>query len=613
MTASSVTGRSRRTTRSHRSGTSHRKKKEVTAEADEAAAAKPDGEELRRKRTAYYSVSPEQRRRISSSAPLSRPKMRESTTSKSTSTRKYATGEQKKLRRKHRSSSSNKAEDTTRHSSGRDRTADYVYGASDPEPAEAGLKPDDESRSIRTGSSSRRRLPLVVEDDITPDDSISQVGMSPAIKRERSSTSSRRTSLKRSTTTPQAKLPTISEQEIVLTASPTSRRSSKRDSSTSILGSLWRRSSTSGVPTPPPKLVECLTCAADDVPSTQSAKLSCGHRMCHDCLKRLFDMSVKDPAHMPPRCCTADHIPLKHVEKLFDLKFKMLWNRKYQEYHTKNRVYCPAPKCGEWIKPSHVHTSGGRKFAQCPRCNTKVCMSCNSKMHKSRECPKDPEIAKLVAQAKEKGWQSCYNCHALVELKEGCNHMTCRCLAEFCMVCSAKWKTCDCPWFNYTQLPDSDRLREMRVPEPVQNILRRVMEAGVLGPPPERAPRQPRYQDEMNDRRRQERLDEELARRLQLATLMDPGEDEPNGRQRADMEAWGLGNAAGHFMNDDFVQNAHNVAMGAFGDPNMGRRGERSSGRRRRPRAERPPAEGLAPDFLGSESVLGVGPAAPRR
>ncbi|EME41302.1 hypothetical protein DOTSEDRAFT_101347, partial [Dothistroma septosporum NZE10] len=190
------------------------------------------------------------------------------------------------------------------------------------------------------------------------------------------------------------------------------------------------------------RLVECLTCAADDVPITKSAKLGCGHRMCNDCLKRVFEMSVKDPAHMPPRCCTNDHIPLKHVDRLFDLKFKMLWNRKYQEFHTKNRIYCPTSKCGEWIKPSHVHTIQGRKFAQCSRCNTKVCTSCNAKMHKSKECPYDPEMAKLVAQAKEQGWKICYNCHAMVELKEGCNHMTCRCTAEFCMVCGSKWKTC---------------------------------------------------------------------------------------------------------------------------------------------------------------------------
>ncbi|KAL8657414.1 MAG: hypothetical protein Q9226_001950, partial [Calogaya cf. arnoldii] len=57
--------------------------------------------------------------------------------------------------------------------------------------------------------------------------------------------------------------------------------------------------------------------------------------------------------------------PEKRVEcltcKLFDLKFKMKWNQKYQEYTTMNRLYCPARGCGEWIKPANIHvdTTGG--------------------------------------------------------------------------------------------------------------------------------------------------------------------------------------------------------------------------------------------------------------
>ena len=66
----------------------------------------------------------------------------------------------------------------------------------------------------------------------------------------------------------------------------------------------------------------------------------------------------------------------------------------------------------------------GRKYARCSSCNTKVCVLCNSKFHTKRECPKDEETNRLVEMAKEKGWQRCYSCKAVVELKEGCNHMT---------------------------------------------------------------------------------------------------------------------------------------------------------------------------------------------
>ena len=176
--------------------------------------------------------------------------------------------------------------------------------------------------------------------------------------------------------------------------------------------------------------VECLTCLSDDVPLSKSAKLGCGHTMCHDCLKRIFTLSVTDPQHMPPKCCTQDHISLKHVDRLFDVKFKIRWNKKYQEYTTKNRIYCPRRGCGEWIKPANIHSDNSfgrgqaRKYGKCKRCGTKVCCTCNGKWHARKECPKDEETKRFVEIAKKEGWQRCHNCSAMVELKEGCNHMT---------------------------------------------------------------------------------------------------------------------------------------------------------------------------------------------
>lgn len=618
MVTASISGRSRhgssRSMRAHRSKATP--KHRTPKPAEDEVAPKPDLDELRRKRVAYLSVPPELRRRVA--VPTHpKPESRDSTLSS-----RKSSGEHRRRRRKHHSSPE-KAEKSSGTSRSRSRTQDYVYDSprvsEDRDYVDRKHTSDSRPRSIRSSSSKTHSLPTVIETEVTPDDSISQVGLHTARRSSRTSPS-HRSSLKRASTS-SAKLASIDEQREVEPRDTPSRRSSKRHSTPSLIGSILRRNTEPAIPVTP-KLVECLTCASDDVPFHKSVKLSCGHRMCHDCLKHVFEMSIKDPAMMPPKCCTNDHIPLKHVEKLFDLKFKMLWNRKYQEYHTKNRIYCPAQKCGEWIKPSHIQTYHGRKYAQCPRCSTKVCLSCNGKLHKSRECPKDPEIAKLVEQAKEKGWQTCYSCHAMVELKEGCNHMTCRCMAEFCMICGAKWKTCDCPWFNYSQLPDPDRLNEWRIPEPIQVIYRRAFgapEPGQAGPPTNDPPRpvnrrrRATYTEEIDQRQRQERLDEDLARRMQLASLLEP-DDDRQARRRANLETWGLGNAAGHFLNENFVQNAANVVMSAFGDANMGRRGERGSGRRRRPR-DRPQEggdAGLPSNFLGDESVLGVGPANPR-
>lgn len=164
----------------------------------------------------------------------------------------------------------------------------------------------------------------------------------------------------------------------------------------------------------------------EEVPNTRCPKLKCGHRRCHSCLKRQFKLSTSDPQQMPPTCCSSDHISLRHVDKLFDLSFKKLWNRKFAEFSTRNRIYCPSKRCGEWIKPDNItrDRESGRKMARCEYCKTRVCVACNGKWHHSRHCPRDEETARFLEQAKEEGWKRCYRCKTMVELQEGCNHMT---------------------------------------------------------------------------------------------------------------------------------------------------------------------------------------------
>ncbi|KAF2135159.1 uncharacterized protein K452DRAFT_55978 [Aplosporella prunicola CBS 121167] len=362
------------------------------------------------------------------------------------------------------------------------------------------------------------------------------------------------------------------------------------------------------VPAPAPapeKKYDCIICM-DEVSASRCPKLACGHNMCHSCIKRQFVLSVKDPQHMPPTCCSSAHIPLKHVERLLDTKFKIIWNKKYQEYTTKNRIYCPTKGCGEWIKPSHMHMdpSVGRKYGKCVRCKTKVCVLCNAKWHGNKECPKDEETQRFADMAKQAGWQRCYNCKAMVELKEGCNHMTCRCTAQFCMLCGLQWKTCECPWFNYANVDDGDRIFEMRVPQ-ARNIILEAFNAArrpaaavlrgqdpediIIAPFPDAYPAPPVrrnhlvYQNDLRTGLRartpqpppaapapapaEDDEDERLARRLQRQLLVDTANEAMARRRRSrahqpppppprehspeiEVEVLGIGNAAGHHMND---------------------------------------------------------------
>ena len=195
------------------------------------------------------------------------------------------------------------------------------------------------------------------------------------------------------------------------------------------------------------------------------------------------------------------------------------------------------------------------------------------------------------------------------------------------MLCGAAWKTCECPWFNYSNVNDPDRLRDMRVPYVVEvpaAIVRGEMRDEVPRPAA-RNQRDPArtYQEEVDARRRQERADAALARRLQLAAIEDDDEDGGQGPERQQQQQqqqqrgrhddiWGIGNAGTHFMNENFVHNAANVVMAALGDASVARRGERESARRRNGSRQMSAMDpGLAPNAFGSESVLGIPPAAP--
>ncbi|KAI0386055.1 hypothetical protein F5Y04DRAFT_162850 [Hypomontagnella monticulosa] len=338
-----------------------------------------------------------------------------------------------------------------------------------------------------------------------------------------------------------------------------------------------------GLQTPPErheKMVECVVCL-DDLKASKTAKLKCGHRMCKSCLKRSFKLSVKDPAQMPPRCCTSDCIPLKHVDHLFDVDFKRTWNHKYHEFSTRNRVYCPGRKCGRWIRPDQIQRHrNGRKVGRCGSCQTRVCCECNNKWHGSSPCPADEETNQILQQAKEEGWQRCYNCRNMVELKEGCNHMTwyviniylgadmtwwasnrisSRCGAEFCMICGLRWKICECPWFTYDGA-DADPLDHMQIPEPVISRER----LGLRSAPPTQGldprlatgsgprPRPSNYDEEVLLRRLQEQRDADLAQRLQQAEMMDDTEDDY-------MEPDDIMGNAGHFMHDPHRRRAQTV------------------------------------------------------
>lgn len=146
---------------------------------------------------------------------------------------------------------------------------------------------------------------------------------------------------------------------------------------------------------------------------------------------------------------------------------------------------------------------------------------------------------------------------ALADIAPLCPHDS-MCGAEFCYICGAKWKSCDCPWFNYDTV-ENDRLQHMQVPIPMPMRDRYGPHSSVDFPPSSpqhdgrsRLRSRPQtYEEEVLYHREAGERDAARARRpLNYQNYGDEEDDEDYLGGFGDITS--LGNAAGHFLNEDF-------------------------------------------------------------
>ena len=80
----------------------------------------------------------------------------------------------------------------------------------------------------------------------------------------------------------------------------------------------------------------------------------------------------------------------------------------------------------------------------CWRCDVKLCPKCGSTAHDDDDETKEGEGCVAMHDSRllgmvstRKDWVRCPKCQYVLERTKGCDHMTCRCGAEFCFVCGA--------------------------------------------------------------------------------------------------------------------------------------------------------------------------------
>ncbi|KAI4385511.1 hypothetical protein MLD38_003528 [Melastoma candidum] len=205
----------------------------------------------------------------------------------------------------------------------------------------------------------------------------------------------------------------------------------------------------------------CDICLEDTVVAKMFSVDECQHRYCLSCMKQ--HVEVKLLHGVVPKCphegCKSD-LSVSSCSKFLTPKLMNTMAQRIKEASipVSEKVYCPYPKCSALMSKKEIGSSSRNVVARkCTECHRLFCIDCKVPWHCAMTCIEykrlnpDPPLndARLKSLAKSNLWRQCEKCSHMIELAEGCYHMTCRCGYEFCYNCGAEWKdkkaTCDCP------------------------------------------------------------------------------------------------------------------------------------------------------------------------
>jgi len=162
---------------------------------------------------------------------------------------------------------------------------------------------------------------------------------------------------------------------------------------------------------------------------------------------KCFDEYVKSQVeqnNLPIKCpsCGKDVHPnfiqesLNLNQELLTKYFKFSMNKFLNEYNNEYSS-CPTPGC----EYAFFFNKGEFRFS-CPLCKKEYCLNCKDEWHKNLTCQQyrdtknvdklDKQFMDFVTGAK---FKMCPRCKFWVEKNQGCNHMRCRCGADFCYLC----------------------------------------------------------------------------------------------------------------------------------------------------------------------------------
>lgn len=170
----------------------------------------------------------------------------------------------------------------------------------------------------------------------------------------------------------------------------------------------------------------------------------CLHTYCFSCMKQHVEVKLLHGVipNCPHEGCTSE-LSINSCEKFLTPRLNEMMKQRLKEASvpTTEKVYCPFPRCSELMSKSqasefatkeavHFRNFGGRK---CVKCSGLFCINCKVPWHHNMTCieykrlhPLPADDSNLNALASRNLWRQCVKCNHMIELSEGCYHMTCR-------------------------------------------------------------------------------------------------------------------------------------------------------------------------------------------
>lgn len=199
-------------------------------------------------------------------------------------------------------------------------------------------------------------------------------------------------------------------------------------------------------------------------------ELKCNHKICMECIKNYFEVSIKDGKVKSFYCLyggcryeyTSDLIKT-FVSKETWAKYKRYKrNQQAQNLLLSNNqcIQCPYPDCSDVIEiEGGVFNSALTTFASCSR-NHKFCLKCREieDNHSPDQCESTSDhlynqILKISKKNKFK-FKQCPRCRTVIEKDEGCNHIVCGCCDfNFCWLCLKEHEEDHYSLYNFSGCP----------------------------------------------------------------------------------------------------------------------------------------------------------------